>query len=95
MKLPLIKDKYGTIKDQDGETPLLTGFALSCGPRNQKAEDNTDDIIRAVNSHDALVEALGEIVDKLAEQNMDSGTFFGPSCHKAVCALAAAKGDDQ
>lgn len=60
--LPWSISGYGDVKSEATKGSFskvcVNGFSLACGPRNPDAEANTRLIVKAVNSHAALVEAL-------------------------------------
>ena len=60
---PWALDKYGDVVHSAKGQVCITGFALSCGPRNKEAEANAHHIVKAVNYHDRLREALHRCVD--------------------------------
>ena len=53
--LPWTTDQYANVNDSQGEIVTVKGFALSGGP---VCKANAEFIVRAANSHDALVAAL-------------------------------------
>ena len=63
--LPWVRDEYGTVHPKtrpDGLSGvILSGFALSCGPRNEEAIQNTDYVFHAANNYPRLVQVLKAI----------------------------------
>jgi hypothetical protein len=64
--MKLTKDKYGSIIDEEtGKTLLLTGVAMPCGNADPIAAINTEEMLKRVNQHDALVVMNSELVEAL------------------------------
>lgn len=57
---PWSQDRYGTVKDQNGQAIAANGIAsvMCSGEWQDEAKANAELIVRAVNAHDELVEAL-------------------------------------
>lgn len=92
---PWVQDKYGNVKNANGETVKLTGFALSCGytPKDDSCYVNTKMAIAAPE----LLEALEELVSATTSVrgiDEDMENFY---CTKAFVkareAIAKAKGE--
>lgn len=66
---PWKQDKWSAIKTPDGETLLVVGVAMPSGthPKADEAEANTAFIVRAVNSHDALLAACKSLMEMLGD----------------------------
>jgi len=58
---PWALDKYGDVVHSAKGQVCITAFALSCGPRNKEAEANARHIVKAVNYHERLREALDDL----------------------------------
>lgn len=56
-------DQYGDVVHSCNGQVFVTGFALSCGPRNKEAEANARHIVHCVNNHERLVEAVKELIE--------------------------------
>lgn len=68
---PWMKDKYGNVKDANGYTVKLTGFALSCGytPKDDRYYVNTKMAIAAPELLE-VAEALLEWIDSVPEDTV-------------------------
>lgn len=69
MKLPWAPDEWGHVRDANGKTVRITGFDLASGyvPDDDPCHDVMRLIVKAVNFHERLVEAIRAII-----QNEDS-----------------------
>lgn len=54
-KLPWTPNKYGELRDANGDSVIVWGLGLMYGQRSPNTEANSAFIIEAVNSHAALV----------------------------------------
>lgn len=91
---------YGEVFQDKGEfyglrdRVELTGFSLTTGAANPEAVANTEHIVRCVNSHDALVQALRDTLDFYERHSNRWDGINGRHPHEVVeqarAALAAA-----
>lgn len=76
------QDKYGDVIGPDGRTVRVCGFALT-GSADAKAA--TQHIVRAVNSHADLLEALESALEFVEDyEDVDDGPDGRPVANKAM-----------
>lgn len=86
------KDKHGNIKDENGNSVVLNGFALACGRDDGSSNDNTALALAAP----ALLEALEyckELLLTYEFNRIDKEEIHDAAITKIDAAIAAAKGE--
>jgi hypothetical protein len=85
--LPWKRDGWGNVLDANGKGVTLSGFRLSTGAHAPEPVELDAFIVRAVNSHEALVEAL-----EAAKAWMNNGPQLRSECMAQIdAAIALAK----
>jgi hypothetical protein len=82
---PWLEDQYGNLVDAKGDRIVFSGAALSTGPRNLEAEENTKFARLACNAHDDLLEFALFVLRGLESGNVKSKPWmnFDPNSENA------------
>lgn len=90
-------DQYGNVVQTCNGQVCVTGFALSCGPRNKEAEANARHIVHCVNNHERLVElldkALGCMLVGIDHFSVEDREVYEDGC-TLLATLVAEKGGE-
>lgn len=96
---PWVRDQYGNVKPEGlRDNVLVTGFSLSTGyHQDGLPEANSALIVRAVNSHEAMVGALKTALEALEDIQFDRFDIdmdaVGIAVGSVEAAIALAKGE--
>lgn len=79
-KGPWQRDKYGSVKDANGESVMLHGFSLCCGytPKDDPSHANTDVALAAPELYEALAMLAEYPLEAFGKENSKPDTpLFG------------------
>lgn len=98
--LPWTLDDYGSVTfpgARKTQSLMLNGTSTMCspGPSMDEAKANRDFMIRAANSHDALVAALKEVMEWVSnwDPNFADDPEWDETANRVFCALKLAEAE--